>query len=188
MTVIEATPEKQPAGRPPLTETWSQNEPMRHVPSIDWIVRKLDGDVRRRIDILWPPVAALASADPRFPAVEQEFRALCRALDQLADTAKHIRNTHAPHDLGSHIPWALNHAASCLRTVDAQTFGRRFPVQTHERSKAEPLYAALLVVLRHVERATELVREIDGGVDERLLDGLVKLEPPVDDRMRTPIA
>jgi hypothetical protein len=181
MTVIEATPEKP-------TESWAQNEVMRHVPSIDWIARKLDGDVRRRIDLLWSPVASLSTSDPRWPACEGEFRALCAALDQLADLAKHIRNTHAPADLATHISWALNHAASCLRTIDAQTFGRRFPVQTHERSKAEPLYAALLVVLQHVDRITTLVRELDADIDERLLAGLVHLDPPVDERMRTPIA
>src|SRR3954454_11680938 len=69
----------------------------------------------------------------------------------------------------AHIPWALNHAASCLKTVDAHTFGRRNPVQTHERSKAEPLYAALLVVLHDLDKITPVIREIDPAIDEQLL-------------------
>jgi len=178
MTATEATTEK-PAEKPSLLETWGENEVMRHVPPIDWMIRKLDDDVRRRIDILWAPVSAMPAADPRWPAVEHAFRALCRALDHLADVAKHIRNSHAPNDLAMHIPWALNHATSCLRTVDAHTFGKRYPVQTHERSKGEPLYAALLVVLQDVDRITTLVREIDPNLDERLLEGLVKLETPL---------
>ena len=187
MTATEATTEK-PTEKPSLMETWAANEVMRHIPSIDWITRKLDTDIRHRIDILWAPVSSMPSSDPRHPAVEQAFRSLCRALDQLADIAKHIRNSHAPHELALHIPWALNHAASCLRTVDTHTFGRRFPVQTHERSKAEPLYAALLVVLQDLDRITPIVREIDPNVDEHLYAGLVQLETPVDDRMRQPIA
>ena len=47
MTATEATTEK-PAEKPSLMETWAANEVMRHVPSIDWIIRKLDEDVRRR--------------------------------------------------------------------------------------------------------------------------------------------
>ena len=169
-------------------ETWGENEVMRHVPPIEWITHKLDSDIRHRIDILWAPVSTMPSSDPRWPALERAFRTLCRALDQLADTAKHIRNSHAPNELSLHIPWALNHAASCLRTVDTHTFGHRFPVQTHERSKAEPLYAALLVVLQDLGRITTLVREIDPDLDEHLYGGLVKLEMPVDDRMRAPMA
>jgi hypothetical protein len=187
MTATEATTEK-PAEKPSLMETWAENEVMRHVPPIDWISHKLDSDIRHRIDILWAPISTLPQADPRYPAIERAFRSLCRALDHLADVAKHIRNSHAPHELALHIPWALNHAASCLRTVDSHTFGHRFPVQTHERSKAEPLYAALLVVLQDLDRITPLVREIDPNVDEHLFAGLVKLDPPVDDRFRAPMA
>ena len=168
MTATEATTE-HPTEKSTYLETWSANEVMRHVPPIDWISRKLDGDVRRRIDILWAPVSSMPNSDPRYAPVEQAFRALCRALDHLADVAKHIRNSHAPTDLALHIPWALNHAASCLKTVDTHTFGRRFPVQTHDRSKAEPLYAALLVVLQDVDRITTVIREIDPSVDEKLL-------------------
>lgn len=150
-------------------ETWASNEVMRHVPSIEWMSHKLDDDIRRRIDLLWAPVSTMPNTDPRYPAVEHAFRALCRALDQLAEVAKHIRNSHAPNDLALHIPWALNHAASCLRTVDPHTYGRRYPVQTHERSKAEPLYAALLVVLQDLDKIVTVVREIDPGIDEQLL-------------------
>jgi len=177
MTATEATPEKPPQ-KQSLMETWGENEVMRHVPPIDWISNKLEVDIRRRIDLLWAPVSTLPASDPRWPAVEHAFRAFCRALDRLADIAKHIRNSHAPNDLALHIPWALNHAASCLRTVDTHTFGHRFPVQTHERSKAEPLYAALLVVLQDLDKITPLIREIDPGIDERLLNQTPSLDAP----------
>ena len=75
-----------------------------------------------------------------------------------------------------------------LGTVDAGTFGRRFPFHTFERSKGEPLYGALLVTIRCVERLVEQIRVVDQGVDERLLSGLVTLSNPVDERMLRPIA
>lgn len=181
----EAAP--RPAA-PKAVEAWGQNERMRHVPPIAWIIDKLDGDVRRAIGKLRAPYASLPADDPRHARLEAEFRALCRSIDRLADAAKHGRTNGAPSEIGARIGWAIDHALSCLRTIDANLFGRRYPVQTHERSKAEPVYAALLVVVQHLERLRPLVLQIDPDLDERLLEGLVRLETPVDDRMRQPMA
>jgi hypothetical protein len=173
----------------PLLETWSKNERMRHIPSIEWITQKLDRDVRKTVEQLWTSLAALAFDDPRRAAIEEEFRGICRAVDRLAEVARHTRgNNHPPNDLGERVRYAINHAVTNLNTVDANVFGRRFPFQTLERSKGEPLYGALLVVLHHVDRTKTLVRTVDRGLDERLLEGLVVLENPVDARMLRPIA
>jgi hypothetical protein len=166
------------------TEVWGTNERMRHTPPAPWMVQKLDVDLRYRIEQLWAPF----SSDAPHGDVEQEFRSLCRSIERLAEMARHSRNHHPPNDLGSRIIWELNHAVSALQSLDADLIGRRFPVQTHERSKAEPLYAALLTVIGHVQKLVPLVRAIDPGVDERLYAGLVKLENPVDERMLRPIA
>lgn len=169
-------------------ESWAQNARMRHIPSLDWIVAKLDGDVRRCLDILCAPYAALPAEDPHHPPLETELRALCRAFDRLAETARHSRANGTPNELGARVHWALDHALQMLRSLDANLFGRRYPVQTHDRSKAEPIYAGLLVVLQHLGRIHPLVLQIDPDLDEKLLAGLVKLSNPVDERMLTPIA
>ena len=166
------------AGRSSL-ETWGRNEPMRHVPSAEWMSWKVDHDLRRRLDILFAPYASLSPDDPRRGPLENELRALCRAIDRLADTARHTRNNHPPHDLGDRIAWGLNQAVGSLNSLDPHLIGRRFPFQTAERSKAEPLYGALLVVIQHVGRVLTLVRAVDPNVDENLLDGLVRLETPL---------
>jgi hypothetical protein len=172
-----------------LLESWSRNEPMRHVPSIQWLTWKVDVDVRRTFEILHASFTRLSFDQPHRAELEQEWKLFCKAVDRLAETARHTRNNnHPPHDLGARIHAALNHAVQCLGSIDPQTFGRRFPVQTHERSKAEPLYGALLVVLSHVDRLEALTRLVDPGVDERLLDGLVKLTHPVNDEVLRPIA
>jgi hypothetical protein len=170
--------EQTAAGRPSL-ETWARNEPMRHVPSAEWMAWKVDQDLRRRIEILFAPYASLPLDDPRRPTLENELRALCRAVDRLADAARHTRGSHPPHDLGDRIAWGLNQAVASLHSLDPHLIGRRFPYQTGERSKAEPIYGALLVVIQHVERVLTLVRTIDRNVDEHLLDGLVTLETPL---------
>ncbi|HJT16565.1 MAG TPA: hypothetical protein VJ853_04230 [Thermoanaerobaculia bacterium] len=146
-----------------LLETWGKNERMRHIPTAEWIVSKLDRDLRRRIGVL--------AAAPMNDALESELKTLCRAIDRLADAAKQSRGAvQPPQEIASRIDFAITHAVSCLNSLDANLFGRRYPFQTFERSKAESVYGALLVVIDRVHRVTELVRTLDRGIDEKLLE------------------
>lgn len=179
-------PEVHPEHHPALQESWRQNERMRHIPGISWMIQKLEGDLRGRIDKLFAVYAALPGHDPRHAVLEQEFRALCRAIDRVADVARRPRgNSHPPADLANRISWGVSHAVTNLREADTDTFGRRFPMQSFERSNAEPLWAAMLSVIDHVQRITPRIREIDPRIDERLYDGLVVLSEPL---RREPIA
>jgi hypothetical protein len=176
MTITETT--ENPATKP-LLEVWGRNEVMRHVPSLEWLTSKLDGDVRRRVEKLYVSIASMNHDDPRRPAVDDSARALCRALDRLAETARHTRTGHPPQDLGDRMAWSVNHAVSCLNSLDAALFGRRCPFHTFERSKSEPVYGATVAVLSHLRDLTNLVRTIDPDIDGRLLDNLVNLQTPL---------
>jgi hypothetical protein len=185
-TEATVTPGTEEGTRLPPLEEWSQNELMRQIPSLDWMIQKLDGDLRRRISILWLPYSDLAASDPRHLRLEAEFRSLCRSLDRLADIPRRTRGAaHPPSELGARIHWAVDHAVGSLVAADRDTFGRRFPSHTGERSYAEPLRAALLRVIDHLHRLTDLIRPLDPGVDEQLLEGLVQLVEPL---RREPIA
>ena len=183
------TPERSEQPEPSkLLEKWSDNERMRHVPSVAWIVDKLDLDLRRKVEKLWLPYSDLPASDPRHAPMEAELRALCRSFDRIADVAKRSRGNHHPHppnDLHSRIEWSLSHAIANLNAADTETFGKRFPFQTFERSNAEPLWAAVLSAIEHVHRLVTLVREIDPEIDERIYEGLVNLREPL---RREPIA
>jgi hypothetical protein len=179
MNSMLATDADEAAAGRTLLEIWGKNEPMRHVPSAEWMSWKVDQDLRRRIEILFNSFAAMPFDDARRVSVENELRALCRAIDRLTDAARHVRNNHPPHDLGDRIAWSLNQTVASLNSLDPHLIGRRFPFQTAERSRAEPLYGALLVVIQHIGRVLTLIRAVDRNVDEHLLDGLVKLETPL---------
>jgi len=163
---------------PTLLETWTHNERMRHIPSVSWMIQKLDGDLRRRVDLLWSAYANLAADNPLHAGYEKELRALVRCLDRVANVAKrsHANHQHPPVELGARLQWSVSHTVSNLNAVDAETFGRRYPFQTFERSNAEPLWAAMLAVIEHVHRLTELARNADRGIDERMYEGLVTLQ------------
>jgi hypothetical protein len=181
-----ASPTPAPEPRPSLLETHAQNERMRHVPSIPWIVQKLDVDLRRRVERLWHPYADLHASDPRHPALEAEFRALCRAFDRVSHVARpHRPHAHPPNDLGGRVTWSLGQAISALNAADADLYGRRFPFQTFERSNAEPLWAAVLSVIQRIQNLVPLVRAIEPDIDEQLYEGLVQLAEPL---RRDPIA
>lgn len=161
-------------------ETWSRNERMRHIPLLSWMIQKLDGDVRRRFDTLFAPIANLETSSPHHAPLETALRALCRSLDRVADVAKRSRGqSHPPTELGARIHWALNHAIGNLNAVDPETFGKRFPFQTFERSNAEPLTAAMFSTLHHLQRLHDLVRAVDPTVDERIYADLVTLIEPM---------
>lgn len=146
-----------------LLETWGKNERMRHIPAVEWMANKLDRDLRRRINILLTAPVTEAS--------ETELKTLCRAIDRLADAAKHSRGAvQPPQELGARIDFAITHAVSCLNSLDPNLIGRRYPFQTHERSKGESIYGALLVVIDRVHRLTQLVRTLDRSIDEKLLE------------------
>ena len=182
MVATEA-PEK-PAAHSSL-ETWGKNERMRHIPSVEWMMWKLDSDVRRRVDRLLAPFTTLPPDDPRYAAAEAELRALCRAVERFADMVRHNRGGHAPQELPNRISWSIGQAVGALHSLDGNLFGRRYPFQTFERSKGEPLWGALLAILDHLNRLTPLVRAIDPDIDARLLDNLVHLAEPMRE---TPMA
>jgi hypothetical protein len=146
-----------------LLETWGKNERMRQIPSVEWLVNKLDRDLRRRINILLTV--------PLNETTEGEIKNLCRAIDRLADAAKYSRAAvQPPQEMAARIDFAITHAVSCVNALDANLFGRRYPFQTHERSKAESVYGALLVVIDRVHRLTQMIRTLDHSIDEKLFE------------------
>jgi hypothetical protein len=170
-------------------ETWGGNERMRHIPQVDWLRDRIDVKFRNRFETLWASYVALPSPDPRRAELEAAFRTLSRAIDRIAEAAKSRHgNVHPPSELHARITFALDHALAAINSLDPNLFGRRFPVQTHERSKGEGLYGAILMAGEHLERVTILTRAIDPGLDELLLKDLVKLTNPVDERMLRPMA
>lgn len=172
-----------------MLEQWAENPPMRHIPTVEWMIRKIDVDLRQRLATLTNAFLALPVDDPRRSTMEAPLLGICRAADRLAAAARPTaRQTLQPPDLIGRTNAALSQAMTCVRTLEPTAFGRRFPVQTCDRSKAEPVYGALLALICHVQQLVPVVRAIDPEIDKRLLAGLVTLTIPDDDRMKQPIA
>jgi hypothetical protein len=180
---------EKPRAPSPL-ESWSSNERMRHISPIEVMRQRLDGTMRKRIETL---LASCGSARDLPESVriqmELELRELCRAIDRVCETARSSRPAgHAPSEISARIGHALQNAVASLNAVDGELYGRRYPFQTLERSRAEPLSGSMLVLGEHIRRLTRLIRTIDPDIDEKLLAGLVVQASPVDDQTRNPIA
>src|SRR5439155_14204246 len=76
--VAEVVVETPPVATPAHFEQHASNELMRHIPSLAWLCEKLDGDMRRRIDRISASIEGHVT-----PEIEEELRALSRALDRL---------------------------------------------------------------------------------------------------------
>jgi hypothetical protein len=164
----------------PNLEQWHSNEWMRHIPRAHWMADKLEGDIRMRIERACSAIESVPPDDPRRLAAGDIERSLCRALERLAEVAKHNRGQlHPPNDLSRHIPWSIQHAAASLRGADDELIGRRFPFHTGERSKSEPLYGAFLAVIDATQHLVAAARFIDPNIDAALLEGLVRLNTPM---------
>lgn len=179
-----------PSGDPRPTETglekWPANASMRHIPKLSWIVEKVDVDLRRRIAKLWASYEDLPFTSPHHAQLEMEFRALCRSLERIAATARNFHgHPHPPNELGPRLTWTVNDVVAALRAVDSETFGRRYPFHTGERSHSEPLWASVLAAINHIQALVDLVRVIDPSIDEAMYEGLVQLQTPL---RREPIA
>jgi hypothetical protein len=173
-----AAPEPSAPSALPL-EIHGQNERMRHIPTSEWMMRKVEGDVLKRVDLLLEVLRATPHDDPRHADLEGLLRSLCRCIDRLAEAARHGRNSHAPNEIGAHLHWSLEHAIANLRSLDAEVYGRRVPFHQFDRSRAEPVYGALLAVLSSLDRSLLIARPIDPSLDERLYAHLVQLETPM---------
>ena len=152
-------------------ETVGHTEEMRHIPPLQLIIQKLDSEVRTRIEILYSSsfesAAALDSATVN--QLETRFRQICRWLERLGELARGKR-PHLNHDfnLRSRVRSALGFAIESLRGFDATQFRRRQPFHYFERSRAECIYGAFLMVSGELDRLTVLATAIDPDLAAKL--------------------
>ena len=163
MLATEEPTHPAPEGSSPLPalESHAQNARMRHIPTAEWMAAKLEADVRRRAGHLLASISSLSSGELSSSPIEQQLRLLGRALDLVAAVARHHHgHPHPPADLSSHVRWSIDQTIAALDGAD-ETFGRRFPYHTGERSNTEPLWGAFLKVLWHLHRLEDLVSAFD---------------------------
>lgn len=170
-------------------ETTARNPRMRHVPSMEWMIRKLETTLHERIELMISSVQRSVADDSLRQAIDASFHALGRAFEKVCETARPSRGHHGDwNDPVAHVRSTLVGAVAALRSLDPEIFGRREPFHHFERSRSEQLYGTVLSAIAHVDSLLTLVRQVDPSIDERLYAHLVNLSQPLNDEVKRPIA
>ncbi len=184
---VVSTPESRPQPLP--LETVETNAKMRHIPSLDWMIEKLERTLHERLELV---IGAIQGHDSD-PALRMEIqsclRSTGRAFEKLCETVRPGRSHHADsHDPIAYVRTTHVAAVAALRGLDASIFGRREPFHHFDRSRSECIYGAVLSTMVHTDRIVDLVRKFAPSIDERLYAHLVNLTHPINDEVKKPIA
>jgi len=155
-------------------ERHGETEEMRHVPPLEFLLDRVSGELRFRVDTLLNAVMQRASSLPT--PIEEELRSLIRWLDRLGDVLRHHRTNGHESDLRVRIDRAFQNATQALSSVDRSLFRRRSPFHLFERSRGEQAFAAILAAFRSTDRLTALVGELDPDIRLKLME---KMLPPI---------
>ncbi|HVT42754.1 MAG TPA: hypothetical protein VMT00_00010 [Thermoanaerobaculia bacterium] len=163
---------------------------MRHVPPLEWVVRKL-GEYQQRAETLhWAAFESGRQADAELlAAAEQELKHLAGSVGRLIEAAsRHPKEIRSPEGLRARLEHFFSRALGSVQALDPSRLVLRSHYTEFQRSQGELVFAALLVVGDSIRRLTPLVARINPDVYELLLANLVTLQHPVNEETLRPIA
>jgi hypothetical protein len=153
-------------------ESSAMTEEMRHIPSLERLVRLLDREIRPTLRLLLETAAdpaAIEDASLR-EILERELRSICKRIECVAELARTRPEApqKPPRDLRDAIERALDRALAALSALDAGSFRRRTPSHHFDRSKGEPVTSAVAAVQGSVERLVSEMVVADPSLTARL--------------------
>jgi antitoxin component HigA of HigAB toxin-antitoxin module len=162
-----------------------QNEKMRHVPSIEFMLDRIEREYARQLRIVAEAIEEAFDA-PERAAAETELLAACRWMIRAAECATHSKlHPHPPAALHNAVAEYVRVTVEALQRIDGELFRRRMPYHRFERSEGEAVYLSFTAISFHLQRAIETVSRFDRAIYEKLFGvGLDRLRP----EMLQPIA
>jgi len=140
---------------------------MRHIPALSVLQELVRGDLRRRVDILWQSAHShnLPGLEENRKAIDHQLNAIAHWLDRIVD-ATHVtrRNGHHPSDLKGRLDAAFAQAGEALSMLRDDEYRRRVPFHHFDRSRSESIVGAFVVLGCKIEKAIELVEQIDPDI------------------------
>ena len=145
-----------------------QNEKMRHVPPIEFMLDRIEGDYARRLRILAETIEERQDAPERAEA-ESQTLAACRWMIRAAECATHSKlNAHPSGSLRYVVGEFVRVTVEALHRIDGELFRRRMPFHRFERSEGEAVYLSFTAISFHIQRAVETVSRFDPAIHEKL--------------------
>ncbi len=147
------------------------NENMRHIPTLDTMRRKIDGDLRANVEAAWQ--AGFGSnldvdIQARQP-VEQCLKKVCHWLEKFSEALRRSRGSGHHEPLRVRLDQAFAAALQAISNANPQTFRHRAPYHQFDRSRGECVVGALLAALRSGETAVEKALPLDSDIYMKIL-------------------
>lgn len=150
-----------------MTQTTTTPETMRHIPALSILQELIRGDFRRRVDILWQSAHShtLPGLEDSRRAVDHQLNAIAHWLDKLVDATRVARRSgHHPSDLKGRLDASFAQAGEALSMLRDEEYRRRSPFHHFDRSRAECIVGAFVVLGCKIDKAIELVEQIDPDI------------------------
>lgn len=160
-------------------ETTDSGRVMRHIPTPQELIRRVDVLLRKRATVALDVLQAAEMTPEVRQAAENRVTAATVWLDRACDLAK-SRPTHTPSAPSTRILAALDKLVEMLRSIDPATWGACAPSNRFDQSRWEPLWQAVLAAGYSLDRALDTLVEVDSGVWWEVLDTSNREHLPID--------
>lgn len=161
-------------------EQHGTTEKMRHVPPLEWLLERLRGAWRERLDKLaMATISATTEPPPSEEVREAELllRRICGWLQTLVQQIRGRRpERHSDSDLHVLLLYSMDQCTAALETLDSAAFRCRTPFHEFETSEGEAIYEQILIILALTGRLEEAVARFDPDISFRLMESLL---PPM---------
>lgn len=150
-------------------ETTEPRRAMRHIPTPQELIRRIDVLLRKRATVALDVLQSAEIPSEVRQTAENRVTAATVWLDRACDLAK-PRPTHTPSAPSARILTALDKLVETLRAIDTATWGVCAPSNRFDQSRWEPLWQAVLAAGYSLDQALDILAEVDSGVWWEVLD------------------
>jgi len=167
-------------------EQFGRTEEMRHIPTVEVILKRVDPILRNIGEVLLASLSSLEeeAAAPARLHIERAIHWL-EAIDAALRPRQHV--DASDKDLARRFKAAADHASQALTSCDRSGFRKRSPFHLFERSKGECVVAAVAAAEHELNQAADAVSTHAPDVHHKVANARHPMVPfpTIDEKYRT---
>lgn len=152
---------------------------MRHLPSLEKLISKVDEGFRRQIDLYYQSAFGSAHEDRDLEhEIESRLRRFLQTLADLSAAAGRPARAHEQEHLRVAMESVLDETVAALRSIEPDRFGRRQPFNRFPRSRWESIVSTYLAARYRLDSLLPLISTLDPDAPMKLLEVEPRREIP----------
>jgi hypothetical protein len=152
---------------------------MRQIPTSEELLRRVDVLLRKRATVALDILHADEIPPEVRQAAEDRVTAATAWLDRAGDLAR-PRAPHTPSAPSARISASLDRLLETLKSIDPASWGACAPSNRFDQSRWEPLWQAVLAAGYSLDRALDILVQVDSEVWWKVLDTSNRENLPID--------